>query len=305
MTRNNAAAKPRKRGAAVIFIIIMLAAVIIALKAGGILGGGGDVKVPTGNIKIDFNVDFDELGAKYVQLGGDFNADPADIDALERVAAQNSDYTDEINFFIEHIGSFGQTAVNTLILSPEKAGFVLLEPFADEQGYDSGVSVRKGTVPYFIQYDSRWGYAQYGSGAIGYTACGPTCLAMAAAGITGDESYTPLYMSRFAEENGYYVPGTGTAWSLFTEGAAKLGLTGEEIVMNEYDMYRRLSRGEVIIASMSSGDFTYAGHFIVIYGYTLGAFKIYDPSSIERSSRSWSIEQLSGQTANLWSIGGS
>lgn len=296
--------KQKKRGCfgkMVFFLLFMTVAVIAVLKVSGILGGSS-VKVPTDNIKVDFSVDFEVLSNQIDARGGDFTASDSDIEFLKKIAAKQTRYSQEINFFIEHISAYSQMAVNTVILSPEKISFVLLEPFAEIQGYDSGVKVRKGTVPYFIQYDSRWGFAEYGGGVIGYTACGPTCLAMAAAGITGDESYTPLYMSEYAEQNGYYVSGTGTAWSLFTNGVSEFGLAGQEISVDEYDMFKRLRRGEVIIASMSYGDFTYSGHFIVIYGYALGSFKIYDPSSIERSERTWSIEQLNGQIAQLWSI---
>ncbi|NCC67659.1 MAG: hypothetical protein EOM14_05615 [Clostridia bacterium] len=296
--------KPKKRGrfgTLVLFLLFITIAVIVVLKVGGVIGGGS-VKVPTNNIKVDFSVDFEVLSAQIETCGGSFSASQSDIDTLRSVAEKQTRYSEEIQYFIDHLSAYSQMAVDTVILSPEKIAFVLLEPFADRQGYDSGVVVKKGTVPYFIQYDSRWGFAEYGSGAIGYTACGPTCLAMAAAGITGDESFTPLYVSEYAEKNGYYVSGTGTAWSLFTDGASGLGLVGEEIAADEFDMYKRLRHGEVIIASMSDGDFTHNGHFIVFYGYSLGAFKVYDPSSIERSSRTWSIEQLNGQIAQLWSI---
>lgn len=296
--------KPKKRGrfgTLILFLLFITIAVIVVLKVGGVIGGAS-VKVPTDNIKVDFSVDFEALSAQIENLGGNFSASQSDIDTLRSIAEKQTRYAEEIQFFIDHMSAYSQMAVDTVILSPEKIAFVLLEPFADSQGYDSGVVVKEGTVPYFIQYDSRWGFAEYGSGAIGYTACGPTCLAMAAAGITGNESFTPLYVSEYAEENGYYVSGTGTAWSLFTDGASGLGLTGEEIAADEYDMYKRLRHGEVIIASMTNGDFTHNGHFIVIYGYSLGAFKVYDPSSIERSEKTWSIEKLQGQIAQLWSI---
>ena len=55
------------------------------------------------------------------------------------------------------------------------------------------------------------------------TGCGPTCLAMAVAGLTGNADANPARIADFAEANGYYAAGTGTMWSLFTEAQQPLG----------------------------------------------------------------------------------
>ena len=41
------------------------------------------------------------------------------------------------------------------------------------------------------------------------TGCGPTVLSMVVSGLTGDSSITPYVVARYAQENGYYVSGTG------------------------------------------------------------------------------------------------
>ena len=180
-----------------------------------------------------------------------------------------------------------------------------MAPFYEGKSLPEGenaVSVKKGEIPYFIQYDSRWGLLDYGSGPMGFTGCGPTCLAMAAAGLTGNADFTPDDVADYAEANGYYVTGAGTAWSLFTDGAAAFGLTGRQMALDESDMKDVINSGGVIIASMQSGDFTTEGHFIVIWGYGLGGFKVYDPNNIEKSSRTWSYTRLKPQIAAVWSI---
>ena len=43
----------------------------------------------------------------------------------------------------------------------------------------------QGKIPMLLQWDERWGYESYGSGLIGWTGCGPTCLSMAGSGTDG------------------------------------------------------------------------------------------------------------------------
>ena len=233
-----------------------------------------------------------------------FTANQSDIDELYKVAEEYPKYREKINFFVEHIGAYSQTGVVTILMAPEKTDFVLLEPFIKDEGsaYDAEIGVQDGEIPFLIQYDSRWAFHTYGSSAMGNTACGPTCLSMAAIGLTGNTEYTPPYVSDFATNNGYYVQGAGTAWSLFTDGAASFGLFGEAIPLDENTMRNRLDNGEVIIASMLEGDFTRGGHLIIIHSYGTNGFRVYDPSSIERSGKAWSYEKLHPQFAQLWSL---
>lgn len=51
--------------------------------------------------------------------------------------------------------------------------------------------VVQGQFPLLLQWDARWGYVRYGDDLLAVTGCGPTCLAMAAAGLTGDNAITP------------------------------------------------------------------------------------------------------------------
>ena len=71
-------------------------------------------------------------------------------------------------------------------------------------------SIEQGTIPHLLQWDERWGYQPYGGGTIATDGCGPTCMAMVVAGLTGDVSVTPYVMARFGEENGYVDKENGT-----------------------------------------------------------------------------------------------
>ena len=86
-----------------------------------------------------------------------------------------------------------------------------------------------GGIPLLLQWDERWGYAIYRDNMIAINGCGPTALAMVAAGLTGDAGITPDRVARYAAEQGYYEGDAGTSWTLMTEGAAAFGVIGQEI----------------------------------------------------------------------------
>lgn len=255
-----------------LLFLLLIAAVLTAWRAtDGFSKLHLPAEAPKGNIETDFKIDLNALSKQYATEKNGFSPSGDDLAALSETAEKNPEYKDKIEFFIDHVGTYDQTAVNTVLLAPEKIDFILLCPVVEYTPAGSwSTDVKKGTVPYFIQYDSRWAFHKYGSSFMGNTACGPTCLAMAAAGLTGNGSYTPDYVADYAEQNGYYVPGSGTSWELFTSGAVEFGLKGETISTDKSTMESRLQNGGVLIASMMPGDFTKAGHFIVIYKYGFG-----------------------------------
>ena len=136
---------------------------------------------------------------------------------------------------------------------------------------------------------------------IAITGCGPTCLSMVWCGLSGDTKWDPLTMARYAEREGYYVKGAGTAWDLMTAGAADLGLTVREIVFDGDHILTWLAGGNPIICAMRPGDFTTTGHFIVLSGVDeYGKVKVCDPNSIINSEKTWDVEELIPQIKNLW-----
>ena len=108
-------------------------------------------------------------------------------------------------------------------------------------------TVKPGEIPLLLQWDKRWGYAWYGDFMIATTGCGPTCVAMVAAGLTQDVSITPKAVADYAEENGYYEYGVGSKWTLMSEGAAEFGITGTAIALSETEIYENLEAGHPII----------------------------------------------------------
>lgn len=186
--------------------------------------------------------------------------------------------------------------------NPDAEEFVLNYPLKKDQSFEIDLSDYEHTdsVPLFFQWDERWGYTIYGSNVMGLTGCGPTCLSMVCMYLLHDATYTPRYVADFAEENGYYVEGSGSAWTLIFEGGEALGLDVTEIPLDENRMKKNLELGNPIICIMGPGDFTTAGHFIVLIGCKDGKFVVNDPNSKTNSERLWSYEEIKGQIKNLW-----
>lgn len=168
----------------------------------------------------------------------------------------------------------------------------------DLSGYDL-----TGSVPLFIQWDPMWGYETYAGNYAGLAACGPVCTSMVACYLTGDAKYDPVFMMRYAQDNGYCADRQGTYWSFFTQGMVKLGFMVKELYLTENKLISTLNEGKLIICSMGPGHFTSAGHFIVITGYEDGYFTVNDPNSYLNSQRKWAYDEFSDQIKNLWSIG--
>ena len=160
--------------------------------------------------------------------------------------------------------------------------------------------VTAGVIPHLLQWDERWGYQIYGDNMIAVNGCGPTVISMVASGLTGDNTITPYRVAKFAEQKGYYEGDAGTGWALVSEGAAQFGVYGEEMGLSEEAVFSSLENGNPIICSMSPGDFTTTGHFIVLVGIEDGKIRVNDPNSVKRSEKLWDYETLYPQISNLW-----
>ncbi|HIQ77846.1 MAG TPA: C39 family peptidase [Candidatus Scatomorpha intestinavium] len=292
----------RRRGRG--FLLLLVAVLVLAGLYMVRRGGLRVLSVPEENIETEFDVDLDALAARITPEMAVNTLGTAEAAELRSAAEETrGERARMLEFMADNIGIYSEEAYKTAIITPEKTAFALLTPFMSEQGDVSvNIELTPGEIPYLLQYDSRWAYHGYGSSYMGYTACGPTCLSMAALALTGNPAYTPPFVADWAEANGHYVPGAGTAWTLFTTGAAAFGLNGTAISAGEEDLTARLERGEIIVASMLPGDFTTSGHFILIVKSEALGFRVYDPNSMALSRQYWTYDTLAPQIAQLWSL---
>jgi len=201
---------------------------------------------------------------------------------------------------------YPESLISLLERNPETEQFVLEYPLVrnNKQNVDLSEYEDCETVPLFMQWDQRWGYICYGSDVAGITGCGPVCLSMAAYYLTGDAQMSPDKILCFAQQNGYYVPGSGSSWTLISEGGVKLGLDVTEIPLDEERIHLNLEAGNPIICVVGPGDFTSSGHFIVIAGVEGNMLRINDPNSYANSQKLWEYNQIKDQIKNLWVLRG-
>ena len=218
---------------------------------------------------------------------------------------ERSEAAHRVKNYAEETGiSFGEypwDVIELLENNPETESFVLNYPFREKMDIDLS-SYSRDSVPLFLQWDPMWGYEKYGSSIIAVTGCGPTALSMAGYYLTGDASFNPKEMAAFSREKGYYEPGYGSSWTLISQGGPKLGLTVKELPLVKKKMVNALEAGHPVILALGAGDFTTAGHYIVLTGVEDGKFRVNDPNSRVRSQRLWSYEELEGQIRNIWEI---
>ena len=79
-----------------------------------------------------------------------------------------------------------------------------------------------------------------------------------------------------------YENGSGSKWTLMSQGAQQLGLNVRELSLDEERMAENLEAGHPIICILGPGDFTDSGHFIVLTGYRDGGL-LYSLKSISKS----------------------
>ncbi|MDR1703225.1 MAG: C39 family peptidase [Clostridiales bacterium] len=160
-----------------------------------------------------------------------------------------------------------------------------------------------GDIPHFVQWDPRWGYSYYGGEVMGLDGCGPTALAMVAAGLTGNAMYNPRFVADYSQENGYINENNDTAWTLMSVGSTAFGITPRELTLDENVIKSALNNGQPIVAAMRAGDFTTGGHFIVMVGVSSGGnILIRDSNSYANTEKEWEYDRIKSQISNLWAF---
>ena len=141
------------------------------------------------------------------------------------------------------------------------------------------------SVPLFVQWDKRWGYEKYSGNFFAASGCGPTTLSMVVVYLTHNREASPIAVAKYSKEAGYSVDGSGSSWTLISEGCMHYGVKAKTVALDESRMKAELDEGHPIVVNVGPGDFTDTGHFMVITGYDDEGFSINDPNSIEKSGK--------------------
>lgn len=224
----------------------------------------------------------------------------AAIDLLKIQAATDP----ELQTLMDNVAVYPDYILLNLAVNPEMKQFAINYPTKINILFDGDFNVdySSDSVPLFLQFDEEWGYADYGQNIIGITGAGPTCLSMAYTYLKQDGSQNPIKVADFATEMGYLDEDGDTSWALITQGAVELGLGTKELTGGEDEMITALKGGNLIICSVTPGDFTKSSHFILIKEYKEGLFYLNDPSSEARSQVGWDYARLESQIAKMWVI---
>lgn len=158
------------------------------------------------------------------------------------------------------------------------------------------------SVPLFVQWDKRWGYEKYSGNFFAASGCGPTTLSMVVVYLTHNREASPIAVAKYSKEAGYSVDGSGSSWTLISEGCRHYGVKAKTVALDESRMKAELDEGHPIVVNVGSGDFTDTGHFMVITGYDDEGFSINDPNSIEKSGKRWLFKNISSQIRAVWSM---
>ncbi len=158
------------------------------------------------------------------------------------------------------------------------------------------------SVPLFVQWDKRWGYEKYSGNFFAASGCGPTTLSMVVVYLTHNRDASPIAVAKYSKEAGYSVDGSGSSWTLISEGCRHYGVKAKTVALDESRMKAELDAGHPIVVNVGPGDFTDTGHFMVITGYDDEGFSINDPNSIEKSGKRWLFKNISSQIRAVWSM---
>lgn len=266
------------------------------------------------------------LGVRAVQNTGNHKSNEKQVEMTALPTAESPDYTvpegfeeyadqlekmrkkyPQVENILLNLYEYSESMLKLAANNPDALDFVENYPKHKSDIKPSGsvsqeeLDSAENGIPRFQQWDSRWGYLTYGNDNIGINGCGPTCLSMVAAGLLKDTSKSPDAVAEFSVENNYCTVASGTAWSLMSSGAKKLGLKSESVVVGRDSIKAALEKKQPVICSMKPGDFTTTGHFIVLTGLTEdGRLMINDPNSITRSEKRWDIDTIVGQVKSAW-----
>lgn len=147
---------------------------------------------------------------------------------------------------------------------------------------------------YLMQCDPRWSNVPYTidgdpKETIGYSGCGPTCMAMILAEWV-DPNITPVDTCRMAIEMHDRTANNGTAWSFFPHMAKKYGFDFQQTGSTR-EAVEAIKVGALVVCSMGikengeRGFFTSSGHFILAWGVDPdGSIRVNDPISKARTN---------------------
>lgn len=169
-------------------------------------------------------------------------------------------------------------------------------PFSDFEYLEGGIE-----LPYLSQRDKRWANKPYGSETIEQAGCGVVSMTMVLNGLIPNLDILPPELAEWSYQNGHYVDGVGTAWSLFGALADKYGLKMKNLSRNNPQaILDELAKGHPVVMSLDPGSFINGYHIMVLRGISSdGKIYVSDPWSYEKSQQTWDFALLLAESSSL------
>lgn len=166
-------------------------------------------------------------------------------------------------------------------------------------------------IPYYTQGGAPWSALPFGGGNIGSSGCSITSLAMVVSYLKGGtdrdawvfpSDIRDQIIAHTGNYNHFYA-GNGQSWSIMSAVAGYYGLKCSEI--SSASIVSALAQGKPVIMSCKPGEFTSAGHFIVLTGLTEdGYVLVNDPngSHADKSYKKYTASYLASQGKGWWAF---
>ncbi|MGL5617210.1 MAG: C39 family peptidase [Sarcina sp.] len=221
---------------------------------------------------------------------------------LAQLSKEAKEYNDkQIQSIVDNANIIPSYLIRLAVMHPESIAYVAGYPTRKlNQPINIDAYYQKGQYPLFEQFDKQWGYDFYGTGPLATDGCGPTALAMAIVGLTGNTNVNPDVVANYSVTHGGYIDNEGSTGALMTSVAEHFGIIGTPI--SAEGVITSLENGHPVIVDEGPGLFTLTGHYMLLTGINKdGQITINDPDSIKYSKETWSLNQIAESAKAFWS----
>ena len=181
------------------------------------------------------------------------------------------------------------------LTDPENENAAISQPYTDP--------VTQGVVTRLYCWDVRWGAVEFNGGPLALTGSGPAALASAIMTVTGSTEFTPADVAEMVTTNQATGGETGMLSSFITNHASELGITSQFYEPGIENLRALLAQGTKVMADVKAGVLGDSAHWIFITSLNDdGSVSLFDPTSTENSSHSWSIGTIGTGVGTLYSI---
>lgn len=223
---------------------------------------------------------------------------------LSNELTQMLEHNDQLTWIAAHANEYPDERLVWLALNePSAIAFVRNYPEAERTSSLYDGSVTKGNVPQLYNWDTRWGYIDYGDSALAITGSGPTCLSMAYMGISGLSDQTPADLARTAIEGKFATGDEGTSPEFFSSAADGLNLTVTSLDATEDSIIYALGETSYVIVQLRANTLTDSAHYaLVVLQNDDGSLTVHDPTSTSVSSHTWDAATIAGASSAAYMV---